>query len=517
MYIRIFIYIYLGILLKIIGLCCKINFFGEAIQLKSEADYFDFDPILYRDTIFRKSDKQICYIKGFQIGQGRYSNVFLSWLFKSCPFSFGYNISSPYLIDIVKLGISNYYLSTLEGTPVVIKELKTIVGWKVRREISILKKLNSEFLSTENSTKKLKLEKFSNQGIIYHEGSESIIKLIDVISYSNNSDSNLGDSNNIGIVMEFIKNKPFYSLLAHLDYNDTQSYFRDLLLGLDFANSMGIFHRDIKPQNLVIDLWKKKLKIIDWGLAEYSNMHANFSPKVGSKSYKSPELLIGIREYNYSIDSWAAGCILAQMLFHLGTRKTNYFSQMFLLWPNHFVGIYSTIMQETDVLFPGWDNNDQLVKIASLLGGENIILFAEKYNKTIPKSVLNYLSKTKPLYKSTKPWYTYPKTFEFLVTDENRHLITHEALDLLSRLLVIDHEYRLTPGEALKHPYFRVPTTKHHFIGDSFEYNGINLSIQNFINMNEGMITHLEYCIVPKIFETNCSLYPDSYYRQLLQ
>jgi len=50
---------------------------------------------------------------------------------------------------------------------------------------------------------------------------------------------------------------------------DLKYYMYSIVRGLDFCHSKGIMHRDIKPQNIIVNPDTKELKIIDWGLAEY--------------------------------------------------------------------------------------------------------------------------------------------------------------------------------------------------------------------------------------------------------
>lgn len=73
-------------------------------------------------------------------------------------------------------------------------------------------------------------------------------------------------------------------------------------------------HRDIKPHNVLINHDKRTLKLIDFGLAEFYYPTREYSSKVASLYYKSPEILLGSVVYDYSIDIWAVGMILAGMV-----------------------------------------------------------------------------------------------------------------------------------------------------------------------------------------------------------
>ena len=89
----------------------------------------------------------------------------------------------------------------------------------------------------------------------------------------------------------------------------------EILRALDYMNSKGIMHRDIKPHNIVIDHSKKCLKLIDFGLAEYYVPDNDYNVRVASRYFKAPELLLQHPYYHYSIDIWALGCLFAGIIF----------------------------------------------------------------------------------------------------------------------------------------------------------------------------------------------------------
>jgi len=262
-------------------------------------------------------------------------------------------------------------------TLVVVKILKPVKKKKIQREIKILKNLT---------------------------GGTNIIHLGDVIR------DPISKTNSL--VFEHVDNIDFKVLFPTLVDTDIRYYTFQLLRGLDYCHSRGIMHRDIKPHNVMIDHAKKKLRIIDWGLAEFYHPKTEYNVRVASRYFKGPELLVNMRDYDYSLDLWSLGCMFAGMIF--------------LVHP----------------FFHGRDNFDQLVKIAKVLGSVELDAYLKKYNLTLESHIQKILG----TYER-QPW----KSF---VNSTNQHLCPPDALDLLDNLLKFDHQARLTAAEAMKHPYF---------------------------------------------------------------
>lgn len=113
--------------------------------------------------------------------------------------------------------------------------------------------------------------------------------------------------------MDFIKGQDYSKSPIYSD-EEIRLYIFKVLEGLNHCHSMGIMHRDIKPQNILIDQEKKILKIVDWGLADYYLPNKEYNVRVASRFYKGPELLVNNRYYDYSLDIWSLGCMFAGMV-----------------------------------------------------------------------------------------------------------------------------------------------------------------------------------------------------------
>lgn len=73
-------------------------------------------------------------------------------------------------------------------------------------------------------------------------------------------------------------------------------------------------HRDIKPSNLLIDPTCHVLKICDFGSAKRYHAEDESIPYITSRYYRAPELIFGRKNYDYTIDIWSAGCVMAEMV-----------------------------------------------------------------------------------------------------------------------------------------------------------------------------------------------------------
>ena len=189
-------------------------------------------------------------------------------------------------------------------------------------------------------------------------------------------------------------------------------YVYQMLRSLAYLHKTGVCHRDIKPQNLLVDSKTHVLKLCDFGSAKALLAGEPSVAYICSRYYRAPELIFGCTSYTVAIDVWSAGCVAAELL--LGHP-----------------------------LFPGESGVDQLVEIIKVLG-------------TPTREEVEAMNKAYTEFKfpQIKP-YPWGKIF--------RQRTPLDAIDLISKMLQYVPTNRVTAIEALAHPFFdelRSPVTR---------------------------------------------------------
>lgn len=189
-----------------------------------------------------------------------------------------------------------------------------------------------------------------------------------------------------------------------LDTIVVKSFLFQLLTGVAYCHHHRVLHRDLKPQNLLINR-EGELKLADFGLARAFGIPVrSYTHEVVTLWYRAPDVLLGSRKYSTPVDIWSVGCIFAEMVN--GTP-----------------------------LFTGSSEESQLDTIFRHLGTPDETIFPE----------LTEL----PEYKRDFPVYPAPASLQSLVPT-----LEESGVKLLTSMLTYNPASRITAQEARQHSFF---------------------------------------------------------------
>jgi glycogen synthase kinase 3 beta len=199
------------------------------------------------------------------------------------------------------------------------------------------------------------------------------------------------------MIRNFTKNKEEFPIfLAKL-------YAFQMARALAFMHSQGVLHRDIKPQNILIDPSTNRVYICDFGSAKKFNGEEQNVAYICSRYYRAPELIFGNTDYDSSIDIWSFGCVIAEM----------------------FLG---------KPIFQGETTVDQLLQIIKILGTPD----SDQLSCLNKNNTMNYQFPTVKPYTISKILNGKPK----------------ELINLLQKIFIYEPHKRLSALEIMVHPFF---------------------------------------------------------------
>lgn len=213
-----------------------------------------------------------------------------------------------------------------------------------------------------------------------------------------------------------------------MSMTNVKIFLFQLLRGLNYCHKRRVLHRDLKPQNLLINE-RGELKLADFGLARAKSIPTKtYSNEVVTLWYRPPDVLLGSTEYSTPIDMWGVGCIFYEMA--CGRP-----------------------------LFPGSTVEDELHLIFKTLGTPT--------EDSLPNISHNqdFLSYSFPHYQA-----------EALLTIAPR--LDSDGLDLLAKFLKYNAKIRVSAADALKHSFFNSLGPGVHMLPDTesvFTVPGISL------------------------------------------
>ncbi|KAK9374634.1 kinase-like domain-containing protein [Lipomyces chichibuensis] len=219
---------------------------------------------------------------------------------------------------------------------------------------------------------------------------------------------------------------------AGINITAIRAYAQQIFLALLHLRRTNVLHADLKPDNILVNEGRNMLKVCDLGSASDVSENA-ITPYLASRFYRAPELILGL-QYDFAVDMWSIGCTL----FELYTGR---------------------------ILFPG-SNNNQMLKIIMQSRGKipHKLLRKGLFTPSHFDEQLNFLSREtdtltgKPVVKGMSFSGRIERDLKSRVLEYARGEdkgVVGAFVDLLDKCLNLNPEKRITPAEALRHPFIR--------------------------------------------------------------
>ena len=215
---------------------------------------------------------------------------------------------------------------------------------------------------------------------------------------------------NMILVFEYIKSCSSENFYKHLTIPRLRFFIKHVLNALKGAHGCNIVHRDVKFANVLVGSHFDRVSLIDWGCASF--ITESMSSCAGSRTCRSPEMLMGYRNYGTCGDVWAVGTMIVD------------------------------ILTEGNLPWRKGTSQDILVTLSKFFGSSGFEAISSRYHLSIDDKVKEKMKET-PI-----------KNLEDCFTERMKPLYTPKLKDLLTNLLQIDPEKRITVAQAMKSKYF---------------------------------------------------------------
>ena len=243
------------------------------------------------------------------------------------------------------------------------------------------------------------------------------------------------------IIVTELLNDNLYDFYDYLLKNKIEEYFsmpriqaiaKQVLTSLKYIHSLHLIHCDLKPENILLKcISKAEVKIIDFGSSNF--IYDATSSYIQSRSYRAPEVIMGCN-YDYKIDIWSLGCILAELY----SKTVLFMSDSVHSLLARVIGIIGPIpewMFEKGTTVNGMFCKEKLLFMeADAVNDTN----ANISTTSVGKKKMHVIVPKRTLLKN------------------RLHCEDQNFIDFLRYLLKIDPNERPTAEEALNHPWFKV-------------------------------------------------------------
>jgi len=256
-------------------------------------------------------------------------------------------------------------------------------------EVVAIKKFKQKYRSWEEC---VKLREVTSLRKLIHP---NIVKLKEVIR----------ENDELHLVFEHMENNLYEFIKGRakaLPESKVRNMMYQTIQALLHVHKNGYFHRDMKPENLLVR--GDVVKLADFGLAREIRARPPFTDYVSTRWYRAPEVLLRSSVYNSPLDLWACGAIMAEL---------------YTFRP----------------LFPGSSESDQLFKICSVVGTPSQAAWPEGHRLA---GRINF---------------RFP---QFVPTDLKTLIpqASEEAVEVMNGMMMWDPNNRMSCAKCLQHPYF---------------------------------------------------------------
>ena len=230
----------------------------------------------------------------------------------------------------------------------------------------------------------------------------------------------------LNLVMNYVPenlnrlNKSLFEKKKQLDLFLIKLYSFQIARALNYIHNKKICHRDIKPQNILLDPQTNRIYICDFGSAKLLKREESNVSYICSRFYRAPELLLGNEYYTTSIDIWSFGCVVAELFKGKPLLRTE-------------------------------NKDEQINKIMECLGGPK----EEDLAVIIEKQAAHELAKSTKGIKG--------KNFADILPN-----CPSEIVDLISKILIYNPKKRLTAVQVMAHPAFDELRNKDNFTNEKY-------------------------------------------------